>query len=69
MDIESKKAPLAAFRARLGMTQTQLAKRSGVSRATICRLESCPGWNFESRTLLSLAKALECSTKDLLGEG
>lgn len=68
MDVAQKKGPLASWRAKLGLTQMQLAKRSGISRATICRLESRPGCELKSRTLMSLAKALDCTTQDLLNE-
>ncbi len=49
---------LAARRAALGMTQTELAKRMGVSQPFVARLESGRVKNLELRTLYRWATAL-----------
>ena len=48
------------------MTQTELAKRSGVSRATINYIEGGARLNVGSRTLERLAKALGVEVAELL---
>jgi DNA-binding XRE family transcriptional regulator len=55
------------FRQRSGWTQADLAKRAGMGRVTLSRLESgvhSPRY----RTLVSLAKALEVSITELLAD-
>lgn len=47
------------------MTQEQLAKKSGVSRATIAALENGTDRTTTTKTLLKIAKALE-TTVDAL---
>lgn len=49
----------------LRLTQEELAKKSGVSRATIVKLESGAECNVTTSTLLSLAKAMD-TTVELL---
>lgn len=51
------------YRKKKKMTQTELAKKSGVSRVTISQLENGLERNTSSSTLLALAKALD-STVD-----
>jgi predicted RNase H-like HicB family nuclease/DNA-binding XRE family transcriptional regulator len=46
-------------RARLGLTQTELARRAGVSQQQIAKLER-PGENPTVATLASVARALGC---------
>ncbi len=41
-----------------GMTQSDLAVKSGISRATICMLEKNPAQNTSTRTLYAIARAL-----------
>ena len=48
------------------MTQVQLAKKSGVSRATIVRIECDPGGSVRLSNLRALAQALGVSTQSLL---
>lgn len=45
------------FRSALGMTTTQLAKKTGVSQAQVSRLEN-DQQGFRSSTVIRLAKAL-----------
>lgn len=47
------------------MSQAELSKKSGVSRATIIRLESEENVETTTRTLKSLANALNTSVESL----
>ena len=47
------------------MTQEELARASGISRATIIALESGKEITVKSSTLLAIAAALNCNIKDL----
>lgn len=47
------------------MTQEELAKRSGVSRATICGLENAEMTVAKTGTLIKLAEALGCRVSDI----
>lgn len=47
------------------MTQEELASKSGVSRGTICALESGKEKSTTSKTLLALAKALDVTIDSL----
>lgn len=58
-------ARLAYHRAQAGLTQADLAAKSGVSPATIQRLESLKH-GAHLRTLYRLAKALNVGIGDLL---
>ena len=51
-----------------GMTQEELAKKSGVSRGTICALENGVNKTTSTKTLLALARALDTTVKDLFFE-
>jgi transcriptional regulator with XRE-family HTH domain len=65
---ESKGVPvpgLAPLRKQAGLSQEELAARSGVGRATISRLEQ--GGRGYYDTIDKLAKALRVSRKRLLG--
>ncbi len=53
------------FRQRVGWTQEELAKRAGMGRVTLSRLES-GDQSPRYRTLVALAKALGVSVSDLL---
>jgi transcriptional regulator with XRE-family HTH domain len=55
---------LAALRRQAGLSQEELAKRSGVGRTTIYRLEQ--GANAHFYTIEKLAKALRTSRKRLM---
>ena len=50
---------IAAARKRCGMSQEALSKKSGVSRATIARLESGEDFDVLASTVLKLAEALD----------
>ncbi len=55
---------LAALRRQAGFSQDELARRSGVGRTTIYRLEQ--GANAHFYTIEKLAKALRTSRKRLM---
>ena len=57
---------LKQLRAERGMTQEELAEKSGVSRVTISMLEAGKQRVTKSTTLVSLADALNVSVSDLL---
>ena len=48
-----------------GMTQEELACKSGVSRTTICNLEANTTHVTTTKTLSKLAKALDMKIEDL----
>ncbi len=52
-------------RIKKGMTQEELSEKSGVSRGTICALESSQEKNTSTETLLKLASALNVSIDDI----
>ena len=52
-------------REKLGMTQEELAIKSGVSRPTISMIENDNLNNIESKTMLKLASALNCDIGDI----
>lgn len=56
---------IAEARKRRGMSQEALSKKSGVSRATIARLESGEDFDVMASTLLKIAKALGTSVDKL----
>lgn len=47
-----------------GLTQEELAKKSGVSRGTICKLEKTDNVTVTTDTLSKLASALGCDVRD-----
>jgi transcriptional regulator with XRE-family HTH domain len=57
---------LAALRRKAGFSQEELARRSGVGRTTIYRLEQ--GANAHFYTIEKLAKALRTSRKRLMSD-
>ena len=52
-------------RTAMDLSQEELAKKSGVSRGTIIRLEQGKTYVASTGTIIKLAKALECSLSDL----
>lgn len=54
------------LRVKLGMTQQELAKQSGVTRATISRLENGEEIEVKIGTLKAIATALNCTVSALL---
>lgn len=54
-------------RKRLGLTQQQLAERTGIQQTLISRLERGANSNPHADVLKRLAIALQCSTDWLLG--
>ena len=53
------------LREKNGLTQTQLAKKSGVSRVTIAMLESKTGHTTTTRTLIKIAEALGTTVDEI----
>lgn len=56
---------LREVRIERGMSQTELAKKSGVARATIWKLETDTAADTTTKTLLRLAEALGVSVTDI----
>ena len=56
---------LERIRVRKGMTQTELAEKTGISRQTINSLENNPGKSCSSATMLKIAQALEVTIDEL----
>ena len=52
-------------RIEIGITQEELAEKSGVSRTIICSLESGKNCNTTAKTLLRIANALNCTVNDI----
>ena len=57
---------LAEYRKEKGLTQEQLAEKSGVSRPTIANIECGKQECVMTGTLVKLASALGCKPRDLL---
>lgn len=53
------------YRKKKKMTQAELAQKSGVSRVTISQLEAGIERNTSSKTLLSIAKALNSTIDEI----
>lgn len=53
------------FRQAQGLSQEELSIKSGVSRPTISMIETNTLDNIESKTMLKLAKALNCDIGDI----
>lgn len=47
------------------LTQEELAKKAGVARGIIIRLESNKGYNTSTETLNKIANALGCNVSDI----
>ena len=58
------KLRLRELRRSKGMTQEELSDKSGVTRTTIWKLETGEEEVSTTKTLLSLAKALDCNVGD-----
>ncbi len=56
---------LRDYRKQKNMTQDELAQKSGVSRKTICDLESNTKKNTTSKTLLKIANALGSTVDEI----
>ena len=52
-------------REQLGMTQDELAQKSGVSRQTISAIETNSGRNTSTKTLQRIASAMETTVGEL----
>ena len=48
-----------------GMSQMELARRAGVTRATLWRLESGVGKDASTKTLMKIANALSVEVREL----
>ena len=57
---------LKKYRLEAGLTQEQLAKKSGISRVTIALLESGKQTVTKSSTIIKLAEALNVEPQDIL---
>lgn len=53
------------FRKRMKMTQSELSKKSGVSRGTICAIESGKAKSTTSRVLIAIANALGTTVESI----
>lgn len=56
---------IKAVREKIGMSQTQLSKKSGISRATIWMLENGEDKITTTKTLSKLAEALNVTIDEL----
>lgn len=56
---------IADLRKKKGMTQEELAEKSGVSRATICSIENGKNKGVSASTLTKLAEALGVKTEKI----
>lgn len=59
---------LKYYRMKLGLTQTELAKKAGINRSYLASIESGTQHNTSIKTVEKLAIALGVATLDLLGE-
>ncbi len=53
------------MRKKLGMTQEELSKVSGISRQTLSDLENVEATNTTTQTLIKIASALNCKVSDI----
>jgi len=56
------------YRAKLGLSQDQLAREAGITYSTLTKLESGVNQNPKVKTLQQLAKALDVSLDELMKE-
>lgn len=65
-----KISKIKTLRVSIGLTQRDLAQKSGISRATLSQLETTDNfiYTLTLRTLTKLAKALEVSVRDIIPE-
>ena len=55
-----------AFNERRRITVLEVAKETGISKATLTRIANTPGYNTNTDTLDSLCKYFDCDPGDLL---
>lgn len=60
-------ARISALRVEKGISLSELARTSGISKSLLHRIENLPGSNPELDTLKKIARALECTVGDVLG--
>ncbi len=65
-----KISKIKTLRVSIGLTQRDLAQKSGISRTTLSQLETSDDfiYTLTLRTLTKLAKALEVSVRDIIPE-
>lgn len=51
-----------------GLTQCELAKKSGLSKAMICLMVNGRKENIRPRTISRLCRALNCKPQDIFGQ-
>lgn len=68
MNILEIGARVAHLRKLLGLTQYQLAEKSGVTQGTLSRVETASHKSLELETVVALAGALGVTTSELIGE-
>jgi transcriptional regulator with XRE-family HTH domain len=59
---------LKRYRAKIGLSQDQLARKAGITYSTLTKLESGVNQNPKVKTLQQLAKALDVTIDDLMKE-
>lgn len=59
---------LKRYRAKIGLSQDQLARKAGITYSTLTKLESGVNQNPKVKTLQKLAKALDVTLDDLMKE-
>lgn len=63
-----KKSKLEIKRKELGLTVMALAKKSGVNKAIISRIERGEGANTGMQSAIKIAQALGCTVEQIAGE-
>jgi len=59
---------LKRYRAKIGLSQDQLARKAGITYSTLTKLESGVNQNPKVKTLQQIAKALDVTLDDLMKE-
>ena len=59
---------LKRYRAKIGLSQDQLARKAEITYSTLTKLESGVNQNPKVKTLQQLAKALDVTLDDLMKE-